>query len=193
MVLSFSSYPIGTLSSLFSTTESLLSMYVLRMGLVAFRITSYNVCYTKLLRKKLDIRRRQVYVEALIMEVNLDNARDLGVEFRAAGEFNDSGAVLGGTNFDFAGNLNELLTGLATGNPLLFTGTGLLAAGIAGNVTLPDGTEIPAITAVLRAAQTANNVNIVITSYSIHYTKLYDHSDCLDWPPLGPFNHLDRM
>jgi|GEM_PF-269298 len=115
--------------------------------------------------KKLDIRRRQVYVEALIMEVNLDNARDLGIEFRAAGEINNDGAVLGGTNFNFAGNLNELLASLATGNPLLFSGTGLLAAGIAGNVTLPDGTEIPAITAVLRAAQTANNVNILSTPH----------------------------
>ena len=115
--------------------------------------------------KKLDIRRRQVYVEALIMEINLDNARDLGIEFRAAGELNNDGAIVGGTNFDFAGNLNELLASLATGNPLLFSGTGLLAAGIAGNVTLPDGTEIPAITAVLRAAQTANNVNILSTPH----------------------------
>ncbi|MDX1816025.1 MAG: secretin N-terminal domain-containing protein, partial [Thermodesulfobacteriota bacterium] len=85
--------------------------------------------------KKLDIRRRQVYVEALIMEINLDNARDLGIEFRAAGELSNDGAVVGGTNFDFSGNLNELLASLATGNPLLFSGTGLLAAGIAGNVT----------------------------------------------------------
>jgi len=115
--------------------------------------------------KKLDIRRRQVYVEALIMEVNLDNARDLGIEFRAAAEINNDGAVVGGTNFNFAGNLNELLLSLATGNPLLFSGTGLLAAGIAGNVTLPDGTEIPAITAVLRAAQTANNINILSTPH----------------------------
>jgi len=115
--------------------------------------------------KKLDIRRRQVYVEALIMEINLDNARDLGIEFRAAADFSNDGAVLGGTNFGFQGNLNELLVSLATGNPLLFTGTGLLAAGIAGNVTLPDGTEIPAITAVLRAAQTANNINILSTPH----------------------------
>lgn len=114
--------------------------------------------------KRLDIRRRQVYVEALIMEINLDNARDLGIEFRAAGELNN-GAVLGGTNFGFQGNLNELLLSLATGNPLLFSGTGLLAAGIAGNVTLPDGTEIPAITAVLRAAQTADNINILSTPH----------------------------
>ncbi|MBE0607617.1 MAG: type II secretion system protein GspD, partial [Deltaproteobacteria bacterium] len=36
--------------------------------------------------QKLDIRRRQVYVEALIMEITLDKARDLGAEFRAAAE-----------------------------------------------------------------------------------------------------------
>jgi general secretion pathway protein D len=111
--------------------------------------------------KKLDIRRRQVYVEALIMEISLNNARDLGVEFRGAAETRNNGAVLGGTNFNFAGNLNELLASLATGNPLLFSGTGFIAAGIAGNVKLPDGTEIPAITAVLRAAQTRDNVNIL--------------------------------
>ncbi|MGB3400601.1 MAG: type II secretion system secretin GspD, partial [Candidatus Deferrimicrobiaceae bacterium] len=111
--------------------------------------------------RKLDIRRRQVYVEALVMEIRLDKGRDLGVEFRGAAETENSGAVLGGTNFDFAGNLNELLASLATGNPLLFSGTGFIAAGIAGNVVLPDGTEIPAITAVLRAAQTRNNINVL--------------------------------
>ena len=111
--------------------------------------------------KKLDIRRRQVYVEALVMEINLDKGRDLGVEFRGAVETGTNGAVLGGTNFDFQGNLNALLASLATGNPLLFSGTGLIAAGIAGNVVLPDGTEIPAITAVLRAAQSRDNVNVL--------------------------------
>ncbi len=111
--------------------------------------------------RKLDIRRRQVYVEALVMEIQLDKARDLGVEFRGAAETRNDGAVLGGSNFDFAGNLNELLVSLATGNPLLFSGTGFIAAGIAGNVVLPDGTEVPAITAVLRAAQTRENINVL--------------------------------
>jgi len=111
--------------------------------------------------RKLDIRRRQVYVEALVMEIQLDKGRDVGVEFRGAAETSNSGAVLGGTNFDFQGNLNALLASLASGNPLLFSGTGLIAAGIAGNVVLPDGTEIPAITAVLRAAQSRDNVNVL--------------------------------
>ena len=111
--------------------------------------------------RKLDIRRRQVYVEALVMEISLDKARDVGVEFRGAAETGNNGAILGGTNFDFQGNLNSLLASLASGNPLLFSGTGLIAAGIAGNVVLPDGTEVPAITAVLRAAQSRDNVNVL--------------------------------
>ncbi len=111
--------------------------------------------------KKLDIRRRQVYVEALIMEITLNKGRDVGVEFRGTAETRNQGAVLGGTNFDFRGNINDLFAALATGNPLLFSGTGLIAGGIAGKVTLPDGTQVPAITAVLRAAQTRDNINIL--------------------------------
>jgi general secretion pathway protein D len=111
--------------------------------------------------KKLDIRRRQVYVEAVIMEITLDKARDLGAEFRGAIQTGGSGAVITGTNFDFAGNVNQLFSALATGNPLVFGGTGLIAGGIAGSVTLPDGTKIPAVTAVLRAAQTKDNINIL--------------------------------
>jgi general secretion pathway protein D len=112
--------------------------------------------------RKLDIRRRQVFVEAAIMEIDLDKALDLGVEWRAAAEVSGgSGAILGGTNFDFSGNVNSLISGLVTGNPMVFSGTGLLAGGIGGSVTLPDGTEVPAIAAVLRAAQTRTNLRIL--------------------------------
>jgi general secretion pathway protein D len=113
--------------------------------------------------RKLDIRRRQVFVEAAILEINIDKALDLGVEWRGAAQVGggNDGAVIGGTNFDFQGNINNLFTSLATGNPLIFPGTGLIGAGIGGSVTLPDGTKIPAIAAVLRAAQTHNNLNVL--------------------------------
>ena len=112
--------------------------------------------------KKLDIRRRQVFVEAVIMEVDLDKSRDLGVEWRAAAQVSGSnGAVIAGSNFGVPGGMNELLAGLAAGNPLIFPGSGLVAGGIGGSVTLPDGTKIPAIAAVLRASQTLNNLNIL--------------------------------
>jgi len=113
--------------------------------------------------KKLDIRRRQVFVEAAILEINIDKALDFGVEWRGAAQVGggSDGAVIAGTNFDFQGNINNLFTSLATGNPLIFPGTGLIGAGIGGTVTLPDGTEIPAIAAVLRAAQTHNNLKVL--------------------------------
>jgi len=110
--------------------------------------------------KKLDIRRRQVYVEAVIMEITLDKTRDLGAEFRGTVASGNRAAIVG-SNFDFKGNVNDLFAALVSSNPLVFSGTGLIAGGIAGNVTLPDGTKIPAITAVLRAAQTRDNINIL--------------------------------
>lgn len=110
--------------------------------------------------KKLDIRRRQVYVEALIMEISLEKGRDVGSEFRGAID-TGNGAAIVGSNFDFSGNVNDLFSAISSGNPLLFSGTGMIAGGIAGNVNLPDGTSIPAVTAVLRAAQSLENVNIL--------------------------------
>ena len=68
---------------------------------------------------------------------------------------------IGGANFGIQGGMNELLAGLAAGSPLIFPGSGLVAGGIGGSVTLPDGTKIPAIAAVLRASQANNNLNIL--------------------------------
>jgi general secretion pathway protein D len=104
-----------------------------------------------------------VFVEAVIMEINLDKTLDVGVEWRGAAQAGggDSGALLGGANYGITGGLNDLLAGLAAGNPLTFAGSGLVAGGIGGSVTLPDGTKIPAVAAVLRASQGNNNLNIL--------------------------------
>ena len=115
--------------------------------------------------KKLDIKRRQVYVEALIMEISIDKGRDLGVEFRGAGEPSNNSAALLGSNFDFTGNVNDFLSALAVGNPLLLSGAGITAGVIGGKVILPDGTEVPAITAILRAAEVATNVHVLATPH----------------------------
>jgi general secretion pathway protein D len=113
--------------------------------------------------KKLDIRRRQVFVEAVIMEIDITKALDFGIEWRGAVQVGggDSGAIVGGSNFGLTGGLNDLLTGIASGNALIFPGTGLVAGGVGGSVTLPDGTKVPAIAAVLRAQQANNNLNIL--------------------------------
>jgi general secretion pathway protein D len=101
--------------------------------------------------EKLDIRRRQVYVEAIILEVTLDRIRQLGIELQG-GVGLPNGVGVGRTNL---GNINNVLT-----NPGSLPGL-ILAAVSEQTVTLPDGTKVPAQAALLRALDNANDVNIL--------------------------------
>ena len=61
--------------------------------------------------QKLDIRRRQVYVEVAIIEMSLSKQRELGFEFQAANLnklSNGEMKPIGGTNF---GNIGNVMTG----------------------------------------------------------------------------------
>jgi general secretion pathway protein D len=101
--------------------------------------------------EKLDIRRRQVYVEAIILEVTLDRIRQLGIELQG-GIGLPNGVGLGRTNL---GDLNTALT-----NPGSLPG--LVLAGLSSQtVTLPDGTKVPAQAALLHALDNSNDVNIL--------------------------------
>jgi len=113
--------------------------------------------------RKLDIPRRQVYVEAVVMEIDVDKTLDVGVEWRGAAQVGggQNGAVIGGANYGIQGGMNDLLAGIAAGSALVFPGSGLVAGGIGGSVTLPDGTKIPAIAAVLRASAGHNYLNVL--------------------------------
>ncbi|MCC6766079.1 MAG: type II secretion system secretin GspD [Deltaproteobacteria bacterium] len=101
--------------------------------------------------EKLDIRRRQVYVEAIILEVTLDRIRQLGIELQG-GVGLPNGIGVGRTNL---GNINNVLS-----NPGSLPGL-ILAAVSEQTVTLPDGTKVPAQAALLRALDNANDVNIL--------------------------------
>lgn len=101
--------------------------------------------------EKLDIRRRQVYVEAIILEVTLERIRQLGIELQGA-TFLPNGKGIGRTNL---GNLNTALT-----NP--GTLPGLVLAGLSDQIVkLPNGTEVPAQAALLTALDNSNDVNIL--------------------------------
>jgi len=101
--------------------------------------------------EKLDIRRRQVYVEAIILEVTVDRTRALGIELQG-GLGLPNGVGLGRTNL---GGINSVLT-----NPANLSGL-VLAALSEQTVTLPDGTKVPAQAALLRALDSTNDVNIL--------------------------------
>lgn len=108
--------------------------------------------------KKLDIPRRMVYLEALIMEIDVDHTLDFGVEWAAGGEFSDSTGALA-TGFSGTDGFT-LLDGISSEDPSLPAGfsLGVLKQGIElGGVTFPN------IGAILTAVRTDSNVNVIST------------------------------
>jgi len=100
--------------------------------------------------EKLDVRRRQVYVEAIIAEVSLDLTRELGIELQGATEI-PNGVGFGRTNL--RGDINQLL------NPTNLSGL-VLAAASSQTVTV-NGVTIPAQQALLRALESRSDANIL--------------------------------
>lgn len=107
--------------------------------------------------QKLDIRRRQVYVEAAIIEMGLAKQRELGFEFRAVNQLSDSGTnAVGGTNFGGIANAT-------VGGPAAFAGFNGLAVGAVKGTFSFKGVEYMNIGALLRAVQTDGDVNVLST------------------------------
>jgi general secretion pathway protein D len=108
--------------------------------------------------EKLDIRRRQVYVEAAIMEISLSKMRELGVEFRAV-DLPKEGEItpFGGTNF---GGIGAAVSGPAGLAEL----SGLAAGVVKGTFTFR-GVEYMNVGALVRALQTEGDVNILSTPH----------------------------
>ena len=110
--------------------------------------------------QKLDIRRRQVYVEAAIIEMSLSKQRELGLEFQATniknlGDGNTVNAI-GGTNFGNIGNA------IASGPAGLAGMNGLTVGAVKGTFTFR-GQEFLNVGALLRALQTDSDVNVLST------------------------------
>ena len=112
--------------------------------------------------RRLDLPRRQVFVEAVILEVSIDKIRKLGVSFHGGGLLGIGGKdalAFGGVQ---NGDLSSLLL-----NPAALSG---LAAGVIGpEIEGSDkfikingaGVSIPAFGIVLQALQTTTDVNVL--------------------------------
>jgi general secretion pathway protein D len=104
--------------------------------------------------EKLDIRRKQVFVEALIMEVTTDKAKQFGIEWRTTSNFTQSGVQgIGGTNF---GNINNVAQ-----NPL--NSPMGLAVGVVDGIISFGGKDFLNIGALLHAMESEQGINVLST------------------------------
>jgi len=100
--------------------------------------------------QKLDRPRRQVYVEAAIIEMSLTKQKEFGFEFQS---YNTNG-VIGGTNF---GNIGNVIT---SGPSALANLDGLNVGIVKGTYTYK-GTEYLNVGALIHALQSDGEVNIL--------------------------------
>jgi general secretion pathway protein D len=129
-------------------------------------VTSSGRDYAGLRRvvDRLDLPRRQVFIEAVIMDVSVRHSTSLGVSFH------------GGTTADLGGGSDTLFLGgfeasdslTFPANPELLQGVALGARGpeLAGtNNLLPTGLSIPAFGIVLNALATSGDANVLATPH----------------------------
>ncbi len=110
--------------------------------------------------KKLDIKRKQVYVEALILELSMDATKELGASLAGALTTGGDSAIFAGTGAD-----TNLASMTSADSLLVKTVNGILLGGLFNtvNVTAADGTtyNVPALSALLNLSKTDDNVNIL--------------------------------
>lgn len=127
-------------------------------------LTQYKM--VKQIVDKLDVRRRQVFVEAAILEVGLDNLNALGTNFGL-------GVTIEGDNLGFVGQqlpgIPSLL-GVAADPTIAATSIGSLSGlflGVVGEEVDPDGSgplpSLPSFSAVFQALSSVTDVNVLST------------------------------
>ncbi len=105
---------------------------------------------------KLDIPRKQVFVEALIFEVQADKSSKFGVEWRATSDVSKPGVQgIGGTNF---GTINNVAENPVTG----MAGQGLVVGVVDGTINF-GGKTFANVGALMHALRTDTDVNILST------------------------------
>ena len=110
--------------------------------------------------RKLDVRRLQVYVEALIAEVDARTTQEIGVQFGVGdGVRSDRRGIVGATNL---GTVSGSTLAEVLANPLA-AGAGLSLGYVDGIITLPDGTEVHNLNALAKALEGQSDANVLST------------------------------
>ncbi len=119
------------------------------------------VAHLKSVIEKLDVRRAQVYVEALIVELTAERAAEFGVQWQSVGDLSTNRSqAFGGTNFGPRGSGTNIIdASVNLGN----LGPGINIGVVRGQITLPGIGTIVNLGALARALASDANANILST------------------------------
>lgn len=124
-------------------------------------ITAPDAVYNNLraVLDKLDVRRAQVYVEALIAEITADKAAEFGIQWQNLSGLGKTNAqAFGGTNFGTPGqNITSISQNPAT------AARGLNIGIVKGQITIPGIGQIVNLGLLIRALESDANANILST------------------------------
>ena len=123
--------------------------------------------------EELDVPRIQVFVQAIIVEVSAERARDIGVNFQSA--TNISGSTIGVGQLNFG----QLQTALA--NPLGLTGLGI---GLASGSKCTISTAVTAVSSVASGGTTSPTVQVPCDVALMTALETDTHSNVLSAPTL---------
>ncbi len=126
-------------------------------------ITSSEPVYNNLrsVIDKLDVRRPQIFVEALIVEVTTDKLGELGVQWQNMTGINKSGTnIIGGTNFGSGGTS---IIGMATSPATAAATAQGLNIGLVNGTTTLGGVSILNLGMLAHALETNTDANILST------------------------------
>ncbi|MDD3884264.1 MAG: type II secretion system secretin GspD [Gallionella sp.] len=136
----------------------------------ALIITASDPVYNNLraVIEQLDVRRAQVFVEALIAEVTADKAAEFGIQWQSLNGINQPGAnVIGGTNFGVlgagGGNIISAAGTTTTTNIGTAVGQGLNIGVVKGTTTIPGLGTVLNLSMLARILENDANGNILST------------------------------
>ena len=109
--------------------------------------------------EKLDVPRKQVYIEALILETSIENGANFGVEWLAGGVNSN---MAGSAGFLNNGSLTNFQAPVLDGNSPNFAALpGGFTASILGNIITYEGVKFPTLSALVNFVKTDSAINII--------------------------------
>jgi len=126
-------------------------------------ISAPDVTYNSLraVIDKLDARRAQVFVEALVVEITAEKAAEFGIQWQDLRGIEKSGTnFIGGTNLGGRGTGSNIIDAAAN---LTTLGQGLNIGVVSGTITIPGFGEVLNLGMLARALESDANANILST------------------------------